>query len=445
MKRIAMISYHTCPLSAQEGKETGGMNIFVKELATQLAKNGTIVDVFTRSQDTTSPKIVEVNKNFRVIHIDAGPQVSVNKKQLTKYLPEFVRGMKQYIVHSSQLMVHGKSTMNYEPLTMNNTYDILDCHYYLSGLIGLKLQFFLKKRIPIFITFHTLALMKNLVAKTEQEKEPVYRIFAEIELVKRANKVISTGESDAEYLEYLYECPKEKISVITPGVDTNRFKPMKKHEAREYIAHSSQLMVHGKSTMNHKLTNPEPTKIILFVGRIEPLKGLDVLMYAMKILLKRKINCSLCLWIVGGDVSQKIELWPEELKKLEKLRTLMGITSEVKFIGRKNPEELPYYYNAADIVVMPSQYESFGMSALEAMACGTPVITTDVTGVSEILDDKHQSLITSANDPLQLAEKIENLLENPKLYEQKAMDVYEKVQDCSWEKVAKKVSKLFEI
>ena len=150
--------------------------------------------------------------------------------------------------------------------------------------------------------------------------------------------------------------------------------------------------------------------MILFVGRIEPLKGIDVLLYALKILRGTHPELKICVWIVGGDISHDAEEWPPELKKLSEIREILNIHTSVKFVGRKEPVELPTYYNAADLMVMPSHYESFGITAVEAMACGTPVITTDVTGVSRLIDKKHSNLITSANNPIGLARRISALL-----------------------------------
>ncbi len=403
MKRIALISFHTCPLSAEEGKETGGMNIYVLETAKNLSKMGYMVDVFTRDQDETRDRIVVVNSNFRVIHLDAGPKTNIPKKELISYTDEFVESFKQFVKKE------------------NTTYELLDCHYFLSGIIGIEIQKLYKKQIPLIMTFHTLALMKNLVARTPEEQESVDRITIEKELVKKASAVISPSETDKKYLQYLYGCKEEKISVICPGVDISLFKPMEKEFAKQ------------------KIRADLKTKIILFVGRIEPLKGIDTLMYALKILLEKEKYGNLMLWVVGGDISQRKELWSEELKKLESLKKLLDIGCSVKFVGRKLPEELPFYYNSAEVAVVASQYESFGMTALEAMACNTPVITTDVTGVSNILDEKHEPLIASAGNPLYLASQIEYLLENKKESTVLSEDLYKKVQDLNWPNVVERI------
>jgi D-inositol-3-phosphate glycosyltransferase len=397
-KRIAVISYHTCPLSDEEGKEVGGMNVYVLELSKELAKKGLVLDLFTRSQDEKSPKIVNVSNNLRVIHIPAGPQTSLSKKEIADFIPEFLTNFYAFIKSEKA------------------QYDIVSCHYYLSGIIGIDIK--KKLQIPMTITFHTLALMKNLVARSEDEKEDVERIRYELLLVKEADIVIATSENDAQYLETLYDCPSEKIVVLMPGVNLNLFKPNDKIIAKKKI-------------------NADPDhEIILFVGRIEPLKGIDIIIYAIKILLEKNPNLRVCLWIVGGNSGEQQHNWSEELKKLEEIRKILQIATAVKFVGRKHQSELPDYYNAAKIAVMPSHYESFGITALEAMACGVPLITTDVTGISDLFDKKHHAMITSANNPLLLAEKMKNLLVDKNVYDRASKEVYRKVQDLSWENVA---------
>ncbi len=406
LKRLAVISYHTCPLSDEEGKEVGGMNVYVLELAKALAKKGYVLDLYTRSQDDSRPKIVDVAKNLRVIHIPAGEEIPLPKKELGNYIQEFLLNFYAF-VESEELK-----------------YDVVSCHYYLSGLIGMDIKKNLG--IPMTITFHTLALMKNLVARSADEKEDIERVEAELLLVKKADKVIATSEHDSEYLATLYDCPERKIEVLTPGVNLQHFRPKDKLQAKRTIG----------ADLDHE--------IILFVGRIEPLKGIDTIIYALKILRQKNPDLQVCLWVVGGNTSEEVAKWSDELRKLEKIRQILNIPTAVKFVGRKHQDELPNYYNASKIVAMPSHYESFGITALEAMACGIPVITTDATGVSDLFDKKHSALITSANNPLLLAEKMQNLLIDQDAYAKASELVYSKVQDLSWEATAAKFKSICE-
>jgi D-inositol-3-phosphate glycosyltransferase len=402
MKHIAMISYHTCPLASEEGKETGGMNVYVLELSRQLARVGDVVDIFTRSVDADNIPIVQVAPGLRVIHLVAGPQKMISKKELIPHIPDFIKSYQEFCQ---------KEHINY---------DILHCHYYLSGLIGSQIQ------KHFIISFHTLALMKNLVARSEEEKEDVLRIEAERALITKSDRVIASSESEGNYLEYLYDSPKGKIVIIPPGVDTELFRPMNMDEAKNHI---------------HM---PSSKKLILFAGRIEPLKGIDVLMYAIKIVLTRNPSYPVCLCIVGGDISQPQSEWSQTHRALNALRKLLGLTASVTFVGQRPQHELPYYYNAAEMVVMPSHYESFGLSALEAMSCGVPVITTNVTGISSLIDEKHSSLITTVNNPLLLASQIEYFLHQPQKRNEVGSSLRKHVMDLSWDHIAKKMSAVYD-
>ena len=204
------------------------------------------------------------------------------------------------------------------------------------------------------------------------------------------------------------------------------FRPIKKSEARNFVQASAD------------------EKIVMFVGRIEPLKGIDMLMYAMKVVNHDNPDLRLKLYIVGGDISQDTNLWSAELQKLEQLRKVLRIPEVVKFVGQKPQHELVYYYNAADIVVMPSHYESFGMAALEAMTCGVPVITTNVAGISSLIDERKKALLTSVNNPLLLASQIEHLLTNPKTHAEISAELKEKVINLGWDNVAEQVTEVYE-
>lgn len=408
-KRIAMISYHTCPLASEEGKETGGMNVYVLQTAKELAKRGFLVDIFTRSQDKDQPHIITVAENLRLLHIKAGPESYIlpdteeNKQNFLTFVPEFVENIKTFQQKE------------------NITYDVIDAHYYLSGIAGRALKDY--NNAPLVMTFHTLGLMKNLTARnglSEAEKE---RIKQEIQLVKDAESLIAPSSNEKAYLVSLYEAAPEKVSVISPGVDTALFHPMNKTQSKLAVGASPE----------HKM--------ILFVGRIDPVKGLDTLLYAMRILFAKKPDTNACLWIVGGDVSQEPELWSQELKKLEQLRKLLDLHTTVKFVRQQPQHELPKYYNAADLVVMPSHYESFGLTALEAMACGTPVITTNVTGISELLEESCQKHITTANNPLLLAQTIEDVLTHHHDHEDR--ETVEDIKHFDWKYVAEKIGKIF--
>ena len=403
-----MISYHTCPLASQEGKESGGMNVYVLEIGKELASQGIQVDVFTRSQEVENAPIVEVVPGFRVIHIIAGPRSHISKKSVLPYVDAFAVSVHEYYAKIGEIP------------------DGIHAHYYLSGLIGKRLQSMFSQHVPMVLSFHTLSLMKNLVARDESEKEDSSRIEAEMELCKSSDYIIATSQSDKQYLEYLYDAPASLVGVVPPGVNPEIFHPVSTDDAKDYI-HADR-----------------KTHMLLFVGRIEPLKGIDMIMYAMKIVKKRNPDLPVSLCIVGGDISQPLPSWSNTLQSLNSIRDVLHLHAEVNFVGKKTQEELLYYYNAADVVVMPSHYESFGMAALEAMSCGTPVITTNAAGISSIIDDEHGKLITSVNNPLLLAEQIEFLLKSREIREAVGQSLRKNVSDLSWCQVATRVIAIYD-
>ncbi len=406
-KKILMISYHTCPLASEEGKETGGMNVYVYELSCALWQLGHEVDVVTRSQDAHAEKIVEGEEGFRVIHLVAGPELPQPRKKVIDFVPEFIESLQSFIEKEH---LH---------------YDLIHAHYYLSGLIGREIGKKGEAAIPLVVTFHTLGLMKNLVARSAAEVASRKRIDVEFVLAKEADVIIAPSASDKRYLTYLYEANAEKIVEIPPGVNKKLFAPMDKISAKHHVGIS------------------QTGKTVLFVGRIEPLKGIDMLLYAIKILKVQFPTLPLTLLIVGGDISQHITKWSPEMRQLNTLRHVLHIEEEVQFIGQRPQKELPYFYNAADIVVIPSHYESYGMVIAEAMACGTPVITTNVAGISDLIDERRSTLITTVNNPLLLASQIRQLLTNETMYKEVQQISIESTKELSWIVVARQMSQVY--
>jgi D-inositol-3-phosphate glycosyltransferase len=282
-------------------------------------------------------------------------------------------------------------------------------------------------RMSMIMTFHTLALMKNLVARDELEKEEKARIDAEYQLVQCADRIIATSESDKDYLQFLYGAGAGKVDAVPPGVDLSLFRPIDQAMARDKLDIKIEPGGH----------------LILFCGRIEPLKGIDALLYAMKIMVEQQPDLDVCLWIIGGDVSQPTASWSKELQKLERLRHTLNLSSVVHFAGQQLQEVLPYYYNAADVVVMPSHYESFGMAAAEAMACGVPIITTNVAGISSLIDEEQDLLLTSVNNPLLLAQQMKSLLIDPRKRAQVSEGLREKVSDLDWANIADRIISIY--
>jgi D-inositol-3-phosphate glycosyltransferase len=341
-------------------------------------------------------------QNFRIIHIPAGPKKFVIKKQLLKYIDIFSLNLYSFICRN------------------HISYDVIHAHYYMSGITA---EYLKEKGVSkqIVMTFHTLALMKNLVSRSSSERESNRRITIEKKLIKNTSIITASSEADKEYLTHLYSCPEEKISIVNPGIDPKVFHPIPKLEAREYIQSVTR------------------DKLLLYVGRIEPLKGIDVLMHALKILSNKYPFLKLRLLIVGGNESSV----NKELIRLKKIEKNLQIKPIVGYISQRNQHELPYYYNAAELVVMPSYYESFGMTALEAMACGTPVIITDTSGISRLFDKELSSLIVSTNNPLQLAGQIEKAVSDIRFINRYKQKVQLLLQHMTWNDVASHISTIY--
>lgn len=376
MARIAMISVHECPLAASEGKERGGINVYVYELSLALGRLGWLVDIFTRIQDDTNARVVQVNKQVRVIHLPNGPHTPLSKKDILNYIDEFTEGMISYMK------------------TEQIQYDIIHAHYYLSGFVAQQVRRHFSVKTPMGVTFHTLGLLKQLINRGELDIDPKERIAIEKDLTKEASCLITTSESGRTYLTALYGGNSRCIQVIPPGVDTALFRKTNTQEAKKFVG----------ADANHR--------IILAVGRMDPVKGFDVLLYAIKILFSKKPELaeSVCVWFVGGEIGENEKTASPQLLHLNTLQQSLQMETTVRFIPALSQKKLAVYYNAADVVVMPSHYESFGMVALEALACGTPVIATDVTGISPVLKEFPGGHVVSANNPILLAGQLNHVL-----------------------------------
>jgi len=408
MLRIAMISYHTCPLATLGGKDTGGMNVYVRELTRQLGKLGIHVDIFTRSQDDHVPHVLhELGYGNRVVHVPAGPEHPLPKKELAEFIPEFVEGVNAFAKEKGI------------------KYDIIHSHYWMSGIAAASLSD-LWAGTPIIHMFHTLGEMKNRVARSEEEKEGPYRINGEKQVLRRANRIVVATLAELTQLRFLYKAETSKMVVIPPGVDLCHFYPIPADEARTYI---------GVYPGN---------RMILFVGRIERLKGVDTLIQAMACLNLKNEQKPVHLAIIGGDPSASREAMTVEMVRLQKLCTDLGLDQSVVFLGKRDQNKLPYYYSAADVLVMPSHYESFGMVALEAMACGTPVIASEVGGLAYLVRDGETGFTIPSEEPDKLCEKLSWLLNDNDLHAKMSAQAANYAQDYAWEKIASQIVVAYE-
>lgn len=407
MYRIAMISYHTCPLATLGGKDTGGMNVYVRELTRQLGTLGIHVDVFTRSQDDHVPHVLhELGYGNRVVHVPAGPEHPLPKQELAKYIPEFVEGVNAFAKEKGI------------------KYDIIHSHYWMSGIAAASLSD-LWAGTPIIHMFHTLGEMKNRIARSEAEREGEYRLNGERQVLRRANRVVVATLAELTQLRFLYKADASKMVVIPPGVDPCHFYPIPSDEAKMYVG-----------------LKPED-RMVLFVGRIEPLKGVDTLIHAMCCLQLKDTSRPVHLAIIGGDPSASREEMTVEMKRLQALCDELAVGQTVVFLGKRDQDKLPYYYSAAEVLVMPSHYESFGMVALEAMSCGTPVIASEVGGLAYLVRDGETGFTIPAEEPDTLCEKLTWLLNDGELHTKMSRQAAEYAQDYAWEKIATQVVEVY--
>lgn len=407
MLRIAMISYHTCPLATLGGKDTGGMNVYVRDLTRQLGQLGIHVDVFTRSQDDHVPHVLhELGYGNRVVHVPAGPEHPVPREELLGYIPSFVEGVKRFACEKGI------------------RYDIIHSHYWLSGIAAAALSE-AWGQIPIVHMFHTLGEMKNRIARTPDEREGEYRLHGERQVLRRVDRVIVATLAELMQLRFLYKADVDKLTVIPPGVDVSHFYPIPADEAKMYVG-----------------LKPDD-RMVLFVGRIEPLKGLDTLIEAMSA-LQLKETQRVHLAIIGGDPAASPQEMSAEMARLQKLCDDLSMGQTVVFLGKRDQDKLPYYYSAAELLVMPSHYESFGMVALEAMACGTPVIASEVGGLAYLVKDGETGFTIPDQEPDTLCEKISWLLNDHDLRRSMSERAVKYAQDYAWEKITSQIVDVYQ-
>ncbi|MFC2014844.1 glycosyltransferase [Chloroflexota bacterium] len=392
--RIAMLSIHSCPVGTLGTKDTGGMSVYILELAEELGKQGHFVDVYTRVHDPEDRVIYALGKNVQLIHLQAGELEQIHKLAIYSYLPDFACNMEEC-----------RKQNNFQ-------YDLVFSHYWLSTWVGEYLQQWWN--IPHITMFHTLGAVKNMFDLGEDE--PELRIEMEGELARSCQHIIAPTEKEKEELVQHYNSPPERISVVPCGVNMERFRPVDRKIARQELGFGEE-------------------KMVLFVGRIESLKGIEQLLKAMPYL---KNNQNPRLVVIGGDKNSQYEI-----DRLRRLSLDLNIEDSVTFTGSIEQERLPYYYSAADACVISSYYESFGMVALEALACGTPVVANDVGDFRNIIQQGKTGYVVTDNEPRHLAEKIDLLLARPGYDEKAALSLRASVSRYGWQNITKSIVEEF--
>jgi D-inositol-3-phosphate glycosyltransferase len=389
--RIAILSAHSCPVGDLGAKDTGGMSVYIRELARELGKKGHTVDIYTRIHDPNDPRVETLSEGVRLIHLKAGKEATIQKMDVYFSLPEFVFNLECYWQDNDL------------------KYDIVFSHYWISALVGRYLQ--QVHGVPYMSMYHTLGAVKNAIGIGEGE--PALRVVSEDATVKDSRRIIVATEKEKTDLVYHYRAQPEKIGVVPCGVNMELFRPVDKAAARQSLGLKDE-------------------KILLFVGRIDPLKGIGQLLKTVPLLENRE---NIRLIVIGGDENSRAEV--EELKKSA---GKLGIGDRVTFQGLIKQDRLPLYYSAADVCVVPSYYESFGLVPLEALACGTPVVATDVGDLKNIIRQGETGCIVTDNAPEKLAAGISAVLDGPERDTEKSMVIRASVSRFDWANIAEKVA-----
>jgi D-inositol-3-phosphate glycosyltransferase len=389
--KIAIIAAHSCPVGDLGTKDTGGMSVYIRELARELGKKGHSIDIYTRVHDPADPRIEDLAEGVRLIHLKAGREAKIQKMDVYFSLPEF--------------------TFNLESFWQENNlrYDIVFTHYWMSALVGKYL--WETQQIPYVAMYHTLGAVKNAIGIGEGE--PALRIVSERETIQDCQRIIVATEKEKQDLACYYGANPEKVGVVPCGVNMELFKPVDKAIARQKLGLTDE-------------------KILLFVGRIDPLKGIDKLIKTLPML---KNQGSLKLVVVGGDENSRAEL-----EGLQRLANELGIQKYIDFRGLVKQEQLRYFYSAADVCVVPSYYESFGLVPLESLACGTPVVATDVGDLKHIIKPGETGCIVADNSPEKIADGIVSMLHRPSKDTESPLATRASVSKWDWANIAEKVT-----
>ena len=391
---IAMLSMHTSPLDMPGStRDAGGLNVYINQLTRELGQSQNTIDIFTRRTNKHIPTIVQISPQVRVIHIQAGPSAPIQKYELYQYLTDYTQHIDEF------------------RCIENTHYDVLHSHYWLSGATALQLA--LKWAIPHITMFHTLAHLKQLA--NPDEKEPFIRLEMERRLIQQADYIIaSTKEERTQIIRHCGATPGQ-IRVIPCGIDLKLFEPQDQQQARIKLG----------------LGQREP--VLLFVGRLDPFKGPDLLLRSAA-MMEEKAQ----IVIVGGKSSQD-----KDSQQLKELAAQLKISKRVHFIDAQPQYKLPVIYSAADVTVVPSYHESFGLAAVESLACSTPVVATRAGGLATVVQNNQTGFLVP-RCPGFFAERLDSLLQNPSLLKKMSLAARPSVLQFSWKNVANMVETMYE-
>ena len=371
LRRVAMLSVHTSPLDQPGTGDAGGLNVYVVELSRRLAALGVDVEIFTRATSSGLEPTVELSPGVLVRHVTAGPLEGLTKEELPGQLCAFTHGV---------LRTEARS----EP----GWYDLVHSHYWLSGQVGwLAAE---RWNVPLVHSMHTMAKVKNLTLAEGDEPEPRAREIGEEQVVSAADRLVASTAEEADQLVGLYGADPDRVVTIPPGVNLDVFTPGSRAAAR------------------HALGLPSDANVLLFVGRVQPLKAPDVLLRATADLLAADPTRRIVVAVVGGPSGSGLA----HPRHLESLAGQLGIADSVRLVPPAAQPVLAEWYRAADLTVVPSYSESFGLVAVESQACGTPVLAAAVGGLRTAVDDGESGVLVEGHDPRRWAREIRDLLDD---------------------------------
>ena len=390
MERAAFITLHACPLAAPGRGKSGGMNVYVRQLASALGELGMKIDIFTREHSDVTNRVETIGSNVRVIHINVG-EPDAHLDDLYDLLPDFLEQLNKFREEEGL------------------EYDVVHSHYWLSSWVGRELS--QELAIPHVVTFHTLSLIKMQSRAGEEEQSE--RSVIETKVIATADRIIAFSPHERDAMARLYAADANKITLVPCGVDLEVFRPLNQKAVR------SSLGLNGE-------------KILLYVGRVEPIKGLDLL---VETAAQMDSEDGVRMIVVGADVNGD-----REMDRVRQLAREKDLEDKIDFVGQVDHDDLPLYYNAADVCVVPSYYESFGLVALESMACGTPVVATRVGGLSTIIHHGRTGYLKSWRCPEAFANSVEMIISSNGLQQSMGEAARKRAEGMGWDNAAALIS-----
>ncbi|MGC5016271.1 D-inositol-3-phosphate glycosyltransferase [Streptosporangium sp. DT93] len=402
--RVATISMHTSPLDQPGTGDAGGMNVYIVEVAKRLAELGVEVEIFTRQTSRDLPPIVEIVPGVSVRHITAGPYEELDKGDLPGQLCAFLSGVL-------------RAEAMYEP----GRYDVIHSHYWLSGQVG----WLAKERwgLPLVHTMHTMAKVKNLMLADDDRPEPAARVLGEQQVVDVADRLVANTPTEARELVQLYGAVPDRVEIVNPGVSLRVFRPASKGAAR------------------HRLDLPQDAHVLLFVGRVQPLKGPEVLLCAAARMLVEdpSLRSRLVVACVGGPSGNGLA----RPSYLTDVAASLGISDVVRIVPPAPQDELADWYRAADVTVVPSHNESFGLVALESQACGTPVAATSVGGLRTAVRDGVSGVLVQGHDPHDWARVLGRFVYEPAWRDELSIGAVQHAAAFGWSATAARLERVY--